>query len=203
MRIVQHSRHFRPILLIIGLVILGVALSVMLRETFSKNVPAVETPQLVTKTTPFTLSSPAFDNLETIPDAYTCNPDTRTVPLAISNPPSNTKHFALVMRDTSTDDEDKAHWVVWNIPTSTTTIEQNALPEGAVQGMNDDSTNTYLTPCPPTGTREHTYVFELYALSDDIRLEPSTTEDGLIAAINGKVIAKAQLTGKATAKQNQ
>jgi Raf kinase inhibitor-like YbhB/YbcL family protein len=104
------------------------------------------------------------------------------------------------MRDTSTEEGDKAHWVVWGISGSTTTIAENTLPPGAVQGINDDKTATYLTPCPPTGTGEHIYTFDLYALSDDVQLDQSTTEDSLVAAINGKVIARTQLSGKVTAK---
>lgn len=200
MKIAHHSRHIRPILLIVGLVILAVALSVMLRETFSKNVPAVETPQETPKAAPFKLTTSAFINLQTIPETYACSPEAKTVPLLISNAPSNTKEFALTMRDTSTENGDKAHWVVWGIPASTTSIAENVLPQGAIQGVNSDNTNTYLTPCPPAGTGEHTYVFELYALSDNVRLESSTTRDGLIAAINGKVISKVQLAGKVTAK---
>jgi Raf kinase inhibitor-like YbhB/YbcL family protein len=200
MRIVHHSRHIRPILLIIGLVILCIALSVMIRQTFSKNVPAVETPIELPKAAPFELSSPAFKNLAVIPEEYACGAELKTVSLTIKNAPDNTKEFALIMRDTSTEEGDKAHWVVWGISGSTTSITTKELPQGAVQGVNDDKTNTYLTPCPIAGTGEHTYVFELFALSDDVQLDPTTTEDSLIAAMNGKVIAKAQLTGKVTAK---
>lgn len=199
MRIIRHSRHLRPVLLIIGLIILGVALSVMIKETFSKNVPAVETPPEISKAAPFRLTSPAFVNLTTIPDTYACSPEVKTPPLTISSAPQNTKEFALIMRDTSTENSDKAHWVVWGIPASTDAIDENRLPDGATQGINDDKTNTYLVPCPIAGTGEHTYVYELFALSDTIRLDPNTTEDGLTAAINGKVIARAQLTGKVTA----
>lgn len=172
----------------------------MIRETFSKNVPAVETPQEAPKAAPFTLSSPIFDNHATIPDTHTCSPESKTVPLTISNAPSNTKEFALIMRDVSTENGDKAHWVVWAIPSSTTTITENALPQGAKQGVNDDKTSTYLTPCPVAGSGEHIYTITLYALSDNVHLDDNTTEDSLEAAINGKVIAKTTLTGKATAK---
>jgi Raf kinase inhibitor-like YbhB/YbcL family protein len=172
----------------------------MIRETFSKNVPAVETPQVAPKAAPFTLNSPVFGNLQTIPDAYSCSPTVKTVPLAIQNAPSNTKEFALIMRDTSGEGGDKAHWIVWGIAGNTTSIAENVLPAGAVLGINDDKTNAYVAPCPPAGAGEHIYMFELYALSDDIQLDANTTEGSLIAAMNGKVINRAQLYGKVTAK---
>lgn len=198
MRIVHHSRHIRPFLLIVGLIILGLAISVMIKQTFSKNVPAVETPQQAPAAAPFKLSSPVFKNLENIPIGYTCTTEPKTPPLVIENAPGNTKEFAIVMRDTSTEEGDKAHWVVWGIPASTTVIAENTLPQGTVQGTNDDKTASYLIPCPTTETGEHIYTFDLYALSDTIRLDASASKDGLIAAINGKVIAKVQLTGKAS-----
>jgi hypothetical protein len=42
---VMHIKHFRPILLILGLIILVLALAVMIRQTFSKNIPATYVPQ--------------------------------------------------------------------------------------------------------------------------------------------------------------
>lgn len=202
MQITRHSRHLRPVLLVMGLIILGFALSIMMRETFSKNVPAVEAPTEAPKAAPFQLTSSAFKNLGTIPAAYTCSTEAKTPPLTIMNAPSNTKEFALVMRDTNSEPENKAHWVVWGIPATTTAIAEGTLPNGTVQGVNDES-NTYLSPCPPLDTGEHTYVFELYALSDTISLEPTTTRDGLAAAINGKVISRTQLSGKVAAQADQ
>jgi Raf kinase inhibitor-like YbhB/YbcL family protein len=202
MRIVHHSRHVRPILLIIGLIILGLALSVMLRETFSKNVPSVEVPAVTPTAAPFELGSPAFNDLGTIPARFTCAPKSKTLPLTIKNAPSNTKEFALIMRDTSTKPKDTAHWVVWGIPATTTVIVEGTLPQGAIQGLNDIS-GTYSPPCPTAGSGEHTYIFDLYALSDTVQLDLNTTKDSLAAAINGKVISKVQLAGKVTKPARQ
>lgn len=198
MRITRHSRHLRPVLSVMGLIILGVALSIMIRQTFSKNVPAVETPQQTTESKPFALSSPLFENQGAIPSTHTCIPEPKTVPLVISNAPSNTKQFVLIMQD-NTADTVKTHWLVWGIPDDATVIAENVLPAGAVQGINDSQTTTYINPCPASGSGEHTYTFDLYALSDTINPGPDTTKDSLIPAINGKVIAKAQLNGKVTA----
>lgn len=41
----MHIKHFRPILLILGLIILGLTIVVMIRQTFSKNVPSTYSPQ--------------------------------------------------------------------------------------------------------------------------------------------------------------
>lgn len=41
----MHIKHFRPILLILGLIILGLTIAVMIRQTFSKNIPSTYLPQ--------------------------------------------------------------------------------------------------------------------------------------------------------------
>jgi len=67
------------------------------------------------------------------------------------------------------------------------------VPTGAMQGPNTGGRNTYMGPCPPSGT--HHYIFELYALDGVLDLPPQTSRDQLLAAINGHTLAKATLTG--------
>ena len=45
----------------------------------------------------------------------------------------------------------------------------------------------------------HQYAFELYALNDTLSLDSSTKRDGVISAMNGKVISRTQLVGTVTA----
>jgi len=72
-------------------------------------------------------------------------------------------------------------------------IAENSVPEGAVQGRNSWSTNTYGGPCPPHG--EHRYVFKLYAL--DITLNPTTsaTKKDVEQAMKGHVLEQTELVG--------
>ena len=82
------------------------------------------------------------------------------------------------------------HWVAWNISVMTN-IPENF--KGGEQGLNRSNKSGYIGPCPPSGV--HRYFFKLYALditfSDGIE-----TKDDLIKAMEGHIIAQAELMGK-------
>ena len=66
------------------------------------------------------------------------------------------------------------HWVVFNIPASTTSIPMGAgdvkkklMPKGAIQSRTDFGTDGYGGPCPPQGDKPHHYIFTVYAVDED------------------------------------
>src|SRR5262245_41892497 len=66
------------------------------------------------------------------------------------------------------------HWVVYNIPGSTTSLPAGAgdpssglLPAGAAQGNTDFGTPGYGGPCPPQGDKPHRYIVTVFALDTD------------------------------------
>ena len=66
------------------------------------------------------------------------------------------------------------HWVVFNIPASTTSIPVGAgdvkkklMPKGAIQSRTDFGTDGYGGPCPPQGDKPHHYIFTVYAVDED------------------------------------
>lgn len=188
-------KHFRPPLLVFGLVILAATLVIMLKQTFRREVPSVESAVQTVQGAPFTLSSPAFDEGGTIPAIYTCNGANINPPLRIENIPGNAKEFVLIMHDSDAPSGDWVHWVVWNIPIDTSAVLEHSLPLGAKQGTTDFGNTGYSGPCPANGTGTHHYQFDLYALNDTLTLDPSTKRAGVISAMNGKVITRTQLTG--------
>lgn len=149
---------------------------------------------------PFTLTSSAFKDGEAIPQRHwnpRCGKENVSPQLSWSGAPAETKAFALIV-----DDPDPApilHWVVYGVNAS-----QTELPE-AVQNNNNDVVfgasgrggTGWWGPCPPEGMGKHTYVFTLYALSEKVDLIQGATSQELLAAIKGKVIATAVLTGTA------
>lgn len=193
-------KHFRPPLLIFGLVILSATLVIMMKQTFRREVPSVEPAIQNIQGAQFTLSSPAFDNGAQIPAVYTCSGANINPPLRIDNIPGNAKEFVLIMHDPDAPSGDWVHWVVWNIPVDNSAIDEHSVPAESKQGVTDFGNKGYGGPCPPAGTGTHHYVFELYALNDTLSLDTSTKRAGVISAMNGKVIAKAQLTGTVAAK---
>ncbi len=139
------------------------------------------------------ISSPQFAHNESIPAKYTCDGADASPPLKIEGVPGGTKALALVVDDPDAPAGTWVHWVVWDIPPETGEIRENSVPAGASQGKNDWGRNSYGGPCPPSGS--HRYFFKLYALDATLNLGADTTKKGLEKAMEGHVIARAELIG--------
>ena len=155
------------------------------------------------------LQSSAFSNGQPIPARYTADGADVSPPLSWSGLPEGTKQLALICDDpdapdpANPGDEPWVHWVIYKIPPDVTAlpegIPQEARPDvlpGAIQGRNDwpDGENVgYRGPAPPIG--EHRYVFTLYALDAELDVQTGLDKPALLAAIAGRVLAKAELTG--------
>ena len=100
--------------------------------------------------------------------------------------PKNAKSLAIIVEDPDAPNGTFIHWVLWNIDPLTRIIEEDSVPDGAVQGMNSDYRVSYVAACPPSGT--HRYVFNLYALDVVFDLPQSTTALDLEHAMEGHVL---------------
>ncbi len=140
-----------------------------------------------------TITSPAFSHMGMIPARFTCDGADVNPPLVVENIPEGTKTLALIVDDPDAPVGTWVHWVMWNIPANVTAIEENSVPEGAVQGRNDWGKNEYGGPCPPSGT--HRYFFKLYALDTELDLPEGSTKKALEDAMSGHLLGKAELIG--------
>ena len=145
------------------------------------------------------LTSTAFEHESLIPTRYTCDGQDVSPPLAWSGALANTKSFALIADDPDAPMGTWVHWVAWDISGGTTALEENvpkkeALPNGMKQGTTDLPSIGYVGPCPPSGT--HRYFFKLYALDTTLNLPPRTTKKDLERAMQGHILARAELMGK-------
>ena len=91
------------------------------------------------------------------------------------------------------------HWVLFNIPASASGLPGEISPDatlenGARHGANDFGRLGYGGPCPPGGT--HRYFFKLYALDTILDLESGIAKAQLLGAMEGHILAEAQLMGK-------
>ena len=74
------------------------------------------------------------------------------------------------------------HWLIANIPASTTSLPKNAgdpkadlAPKGSVQSRTDFGTSGYGGPCPPKGDKPHRYIFTVFAVdTDKLDVTPDT-----------------------------
>ena len=142
------------------------------------------------------LTSSAFVHNTQLPTDYTCKGRAVSPPLTISDAPTGTQSFALIMHDPdAVGGHDFLHWSVWNIPAGTTTIAQATLPHGSLQGTNDYPTVAYGPACPPAGTGMHHYIFDLYALDISLALPEGADRKALETAIKDHTLATAHLIG--------
>ncbi|HEX7122595.1 MAG TPA: YbhB/YbcL family Raf kinase inhibitor-like protein [Gemmatimonadaceae bacterium] len=150
----------------------------------------------------FELTSPAFKHGGAIPAAFTCDGADQSPPLEWRNAPEGTKSFALIMDDPDVPDPAApkrtwVHWVVWDIPPTVTALPPGAsgraMPAGSREGLNDSSERGYGGPCPPIG--RHRYFHHVYALDRTLGELAQPTKAGLLRAMEGHVLATAELMG--------
>ena len=139
------------------------------------------------------ISSKAFENNGSIPEKYTCDGMDINPPLLFENVPSGAKSLALIVDDPDAPMGMWVHWVVWNMDPRTGEIREDAVPRGALQGINDFKKHDYGGPCPPSGT--HRYFFKLYALDALLDLGANAKKADLEKAMKGHLIVQAQIIG--------
>lgn len=144
------------------------------------------------------ISSPAFNNGESIPRKYSCDDQDISPELHFSDIPQNAKSLVLIVDDPDVPIQIRLdgiwdHWLVWNIPPDTSTIMEGSKPSGVI-GINTSGKVGYQGPCPPD--KEHRYFFKLYALDATLDLPDTADKKGIESAMEGHVIDKASLMGK-------
>lgn len=140
------------------------------------------------------IASSAFLPNEIIPTKYTCDGEDISPPLAFTDVPEETKSLSLIVDDSDAPAGTWVHWVAWNIDPTTEALEEGRLPAGTEEGINDFGKTGYGGPCPSSGT--HRYFFKLYALDTAFDLPASTDKEALLAAIEGHILAQAELVGR-------
>jgi Raf kinase inhibitor-like YbhB/YbcL family protein len=139
------------------------------------------------------LTSAAFADGEAIPERHTCDGDDVSPPLAWTEPPGGTVALALCLDDPDAGRYPFTHWLAWALPAAAGGLaEGEAAPS---EGRNDFGAPGYRGPCPPPG-KPHRYVFRLYALDVEPALGPSDRRLSFDNAIDGHVLATAELTGR-------
>ena len=144
------------------------------------------------------LLSSDFNHMGSIPLEYSCDGSDINPELIIKEVPSHAKSLALIMDDPDVPSSVHKdcmwdHWVVFNIPPTTTHILKDSMPQGII-GKNTDGTLCYQGSCPPD--REHRYFFKLYALDCELDLPEGASKKQVEKAMQGHVIAQTELVGK-------
>ena len=130
------------------------------------------------------VTSPAFADGDTIPEAHTCRGDGGSPELAWQGVPADATSVALVVSDPDAPGGTFIHWVLYDLPPGDGGLTAGEVPAGAQQGEG------WTAPCPPSGT--HHYLFTVYALRE--KATGSSTQE-LLDDIGRKTVGSGVLTG--------
>ena len=148
----------------------------------------------------FTLKSAGFRGGGNIPAKFTCDAKDVSPALAWSGAPQGSQSFALIADDPDAPAGTWVHWVAYNLPASARELPEGVpkrqeIEGGGIQGTNDFERIGYGGPCPPHG-KPHRYFFKLYALDTKLNLQPGATKKEVEGAMQGHILAQAELMGK-------
>ena len=141
------------------------------------------------------MSSTAFADGRPIPANYTCSGADTPPPLRWSGMPGGARSIALTVIDPDAPGKPFVHWILFNLPPSTSELPEGAQPPaGSVQGHNDFGGTGYRGPCPPSGPAHH-YHFKVYALDTELSSRAGESEAAIQDAVRGHVLASGELVG--------
>ena len=152
---------------------------------------------------PLTVTSPSFQDNGVIPARHTCDGQNISPALVWSGVPPDSKSLVLIVDDPDAPDPAAprmiwVHWVLYNLPPGVYGLPEGItaanLPAGTMQGINDWQHPGYGGPCPPTGS--HRYFHKLFALNSVLPDLKQPTKAVLEKAMQGHVIARAELVGR-------
>ena len=145
------------------------------------------------------LISDVFDDGDIIPSKHTCDDKNISPPLRWDLLPEHTLSFAILCEDPDAPMGTWTHWIIFNIPPNVMELSagiknEEKLPNGIEQGINDFGYAGYGGPCPPEGG-EHRYFFRIYALDTTLNIGPGAKRNEFLRALNENVLDEGQLMG--------
>ena len=152
------------------------------------------------------VTSSVFSSSTELDDRFTQNGDNMSPSISWSKGPAGTQSFVVLTEDAGVNRHDPiVHWVIYNIPSTTTSLPQNVpgdatLENGAMQGKNVRGAVGYIGPKPPAG-QSHPYHFEVFAINGKLNVDPGTADRAtVVAAMKNRVLAQGDLVVNYTGK---
>jgi len=124
--------------------------------------------------------------------AFGCSGGNLSPELHWSGAPPGTQSFVVTLfdRDERSTPSGWWHWVVYDLPKTTTSLSKgagaehsSALPSGTLQGRTDLGEDAYHGPCPAEGDPPHRYVFTVYALNVAKLPVPADSSGAMVTSI--------------------
>jgi Raf kinase inhibitor-like YbhB/YbcL family protein len=195
----------KRLILIVAIVLIVVAAALAVYNVYVMNSDASYHATL-NKTIRVTSSD--FRHQQEMPSEFSCHGIGMSPQIAWSGAPESVRSYAIVATDIDAPAPylrlfPVVHWVVYNIPTLQRELPQNVGASdlelrGIRVARNVASQEAYAPPCPPLG--QHRYVFRVYGLDLDEVQPASNNKTGVMAAIQGHVVAYGELIGLSSAR---
>jgi Raf kinase inhibitor-like YbhB/YbcL family protein len=139
------------------------------------------------------VSSPAFPDGGLIPRRYTAPNANELPPLHIAEVPEPARSLVLMLEDVDSPLGTVTHWLAWNIPPDTHSLDAVNLPKECRIGTDSFGKVGYLGPLPAEG--RHHYRFSVLALDSTLELEEGATRPAVERAMAGHVLDRAEVCG--------
>jgi Raf kinase inhibitor-like YbhB/YbcL family protein len=144
------------------------------------------------------LTSSAFDAHGAVPKKHTGEGEDVSPALSWSGAPDGTQSFAVVCHDPDAplvkgNNYGFVHWTLYNLPASTTSLEEGTS-EGTA-GKNDFDKSGYGGPMPPEGHGVHHYYFWVLALDTETSFDEGLTLYELLEKAEPNLIGMNRLVG--------
>lgn len=150
------------------------------------------------------IKSGAMIGMDQVFNSFGCTGKNISPSLKWTGAPEGTKAFAVTMYDPDAPTGSGWwHWMVYNIPASTTELAAGAgtedgskLPSGSIQVKTDFGSKGYGGPCPPPGHGPHRYSFKVFALKEMLKIDEGASPAMVGYNLNGNSLATAELKAK-------
>ncbi len=141
------------------------------------------------------ITSPAFQDQTAVPPAHTCLGENISPPLQFGSIPARARSLVLIVEDRDATPRPWVHWLVFDIPPSTTSVPAGKIPTDGTEGLANGGTHGYEGPCPRYFDGTHRYHFQLFALDIMLGLPEDSDKARVRAAMQDHVIDYAALVG--------
>ncbi len=149
----------------------------------------------VTADQSFVLSSPAVVDGGQLPQDYTGDGTSSTLPLEWRGEPAGTKSYAVIMHHIDPEGKTKWYWILYNIPADVTRLPKNVKGVGTL-GNNSINHRAEYAPPHSKAPLPKTYIYTVYALSALPKMMDGppvdVSREVLLTAMNGLILGSAE-----------
>ncbi|WP_345387431.1 YbhB/YbcL family Raf kinase inhibitor-like protein [Nonomuraea salmonea] len=135
------------------------------------------------------VTSPELREGKPLPREYSCHGDQGSPPLRWSSQPLSEAKSIAIVADSHTGSDSAVHWVIYNIPATTTELGPNAAadpPEGSGQATVTSGRAGYEPPCEEKAS----YRFTVYTLDDKVESAEGSELPQILKQIANQTIAR-------------